>query len=64
MMLDIYDGEPWSDAAIEDLVQAIAAGATLEDTAAFLCRSGDPFAVAKKGSGVAVGIAPFPGARG
>jgi hypothetical protein len=46
--LDIYDKEPWSDMAIEDLKQAVANGATLEETAMFLCRSGEPFAVAKK----------------
>ena len=46
--LDIYDGGPWSDMAIEDLKQQVAAGATLEETAGFLCRSGDPLAVAKK----------------
>jgi len=45
---DIYDGEPWSDMAIEDLKQHVAAGATLKATADFLCRSGDPLAVAKK----------------
>ena len=42
---DIYDGEPWSDMAIEDLKQHVAARATLKATADFLCRSGD---VAKK----------------
>jgi hypothetical protein len=46
--LDIYDKEPWSDMAIEDLKQYVAAGATLKETADFLCRSGDPLAVAKK----------------
>jgi hypothetical protein len=48
MPLDIYDGQPWSDTAIADLKHAVAAGATLEETASFLCRSGDPMAVAKK----------------
>ena len=46
--LDIYDGEPWSDMALEDLAQHVGAGTTLKETAAFLCRSGDPLAVAKK----------------
>jgi hypothetical protein len=46
--LDIYDNEPWSDMAIADLKQQVAAGVTLEEAAGFLCRSGDPLAVAKK----------------
>jgi hypothetical protein len=45
---DIYDGVPWTEMAIEDLKGHVAHGATLEETAAFLCRSGTPMDVAAK----------------
>ncbi len=37
---DTNDGKPWSDIDLDDLRSHAAAGATLEETAAFLCRSG------------------------
>jgi hypothetical protein len=45
---DIYDGKPWSDTDIEDLKNHVAHGASLDETAAFLCRAGTPFEVATK----------------
>jgi hypothetical protein len=42
---DIYDNAPWTEMAIEDLKNHVAHGATLEETASFLC----PLNVAKKG---------------
>jgi hypothetical protein len=45
---DIYDGAPWSASDLEDLKGHIAHGASLEETAAFLCRAGTPFEVAAK----------------
>jgi hypothetical protein len=41
---DIYDNAPWTEMAIEDLKNHVAHGATLEETASFLC----PLNVAKK----------------
>ena len=38
--IDIYDGEPWTDMDIDDLIAAIRHGDTIEETAQFLCRSG------------------------
>jgi hypothetical protein len=45
---DIYDNQPWSEADIDDLKGHVAHGASLEETAAFLCRAGTPFEVAAK----------------
>ncbi len=45
---DIYDGSPWSASDIEDLKGHVAHGASLEETAAFLCRAGTPVEVAAK----------------
>jgi hypothetical protein len=45
---DIYDGAPWSASDLEDLKGHVAHGASLEETAAFLCRAGTPFEVAAK----------------
>jgi hypothetical protein len=44
----IYDGAPWSASDLEDLKGHVAHGASLEETAAFLCRAGTPFEVAAK----------------
>ena len=38
--INIYDGEPWTDMDIDDLIAALRHGDTIEDTARFLCRSG------------------------
>jgi hypothetical protein len=45
---DINDKQPWSETDVEDLKNHIAHGATLEETAAFLCRAGTPIDVAAK----------------
>jgi hypothetical protein len=37
---DIYDGAPWTDMAIADLVAAVEHGDTPEEAAGHLCRSG------------------------
>jgi hypothetical protein len=37
---DIYDGQPWSEQAITDLRDALANDHTIEEAAAYLCRSG------------------------
>jgi hypothetical protein len=52
---DLYGGHQWSHEAVEDLAQAVTAGATLDYTASFLCRSGEPFAVAKKAKELGLG---------
>jgi hypothetical protein len=36
---DTYDGEEWSEMAIDDLRASIKAGASIEEAASFLCRS-------------------------
>jgi|SRR5215470_9759136 len=38
--IDIYDGEPWTDMDVDDLIAALRHGDTIEDAARFLCRSG------------------------
>jgi len=38
--IDANDGEPWTDTDIEDLIEALKSGDTIEDAAEFLCRSG------------------------
>ena len=42
------DDKPWSIMDIVDLTNHIAHGADLEETASFLCRSGNPCEVARK----------------
>jgi hypothetical protein len=42
---DLKDGKPWSDADDEVLRANVAAGCSLVETAAALCRSGTPFEV-------------------
>ena len=37
---DTNDGAPWSEMAIEDLVQELRHGGTVETAAALLCRQG------------------------
>ena len=46
--MDINDDEPWSETDIADLKNHVAQGASLEETATFLCRSGTPFEIARK----------------
>jgi hypothetical protein len=48
MPMDIKDDEPWSEMDIADLKNHVAQGATLEETATFLCRYCTPFQVAQK----------------
>jgi hypothetical protein len=38
-MTDIYDGADWTEIDIEDLKAGIAAGRSVEEAAAFLCRA-------------------------
>ncbi len=45
---DVNDGEPWSEEDIRDLENHVRHGASLEETAEFLCRSGTVEAVAEK----------------
>jgi hypothetical protein len=45
---DRNDGKPWSKMDIADLKNHVAGGATLLDTARFLCRSGSIYDVAMK----------------
>jgi hypothetical protein len=45
---DIHDNAPWSEADIFYLRNSIAHGATLKETASFLCRAGTEFEVAAK----------------
>jgi hypothetical protein len=45
---DINDNKEWSETDIADLKNHIAHGASLEETAEFLCRSGTSFEVAAK----------------
>jgi len=45
---DLNDGEAWSAMDIADLKNHIAHGASLEETARFLCRTGTLFDVAEK----------------
>jgi hypothetical protein len=46
--MDINDGKPWSELDLDDLRQHVASGATLEETASFLCRLDTAFDVAEK----------------
>jgi len=45
---DVNDGQPWSEEDIRDLENHIRQGASLEETAEFLCRCGTVEAVAEK----------------
>jgi hypothetical protein len=45
---DVNDGEPWSEEDIRDLENHVRNGASLEETAEFLCRAGTVEAVAEK----------------
>ena len=38
--IDIYDGEPWTEIDIDDLIAAVRHGDTIEEAAQFLFRSG------------------------
>jgi len=40
LIIDVYDGQPWSEMDIEDLTAALRSGSTMEDAAKQLCRSG------------------------
>jgi hypothetical protein len=44
----VLAGAHWSASDLEDLKGHVAHGASLEETAAFLCRAGTPFEVAAK----------------
>ncbi len=46
--MDIYDGADWTEMDIDDLKSAIEGGASIEDAAEFLCRSGSVDDVARK----------------
>jgi hypothetical protein len=46
--MDIYDDADWSEMDIEDLKASIEGGASIEDAAEFLCRSGSIDDVARK----------------
>ena len=48
--MDIYDGADWTEMDIEDLRASIEGGASIEDAAEFLCRSGTVDDVARKGA--------------
>jgi hypothetical protein len=47
-MMDIYDGEEWTEMDIEDLKAFIEAGSTIEEAAEFLCRADSVDDVARK----------------
>jgi hypothetical protein len=46
--IDIYDGEPWTEMDIDDLISALRHGDTIENAARFLCRSGTVDQVRRK----------------
>lgn len=52
---DINDNEPWSVADDDDLIDAVSSGASLDEAAAFLCRSGNLLDVAQRA--VVLGLA-------
>lgn len=39
-IIDIYDGEPWSEMDVKDLRMQLEQGFSIEEIAKFLCRSG------------------------
>ncbi len=45
---DINDNEPWSAADDDDLIDAVSSGASLDEAATFLCRSGNLLDVAQR----------------
>jgi hypothetical protein len=45
---DVNDNEPWSAADDDDLIDAVASGASLDQAAAFLCRAGNLLDVAQR----------------
>ncbi|MGY3607698.1 MULTISPECIES: hypothetical protein [unclassified Bradyrhizobium] len=45
---DIYDGAEWTEMDIDDLKASLTNGSTIEEAAAFLCRSGDVEEVERK----------------
>ena len=45
---DLNDSKPWSETVIAELKNHIAHGASLSETASFLCRAGTEFEVAAK----------------
>ena len=47
-MIDIYDGEPWTEMDVRDLRAALKPGNTIEDAAQHLCRSGTADEVRRK----------------
>ena len=47
-MTDIYDGEPWTEMDVRDLILSLKSGHTLEETARHLCRSGTVDDVSRK----------------
>ena len=38
-MKDIYDGEPWTEMDVRDLISSFRSGYTIEETARHLCRA-------------------------
>ena len=57
-VMDIYDGADWTEMDIEDLKASIEGGASIEDAAEFLCRSGTVDDVARKAR--ELGLKPKP----
>ena len=39
LVMDIYDGEPWTEMDIEDLKEEIEHGCSIQEAAEFLCRA-------------------------
>jgi hypothetical protein len=56
--MDIYDGADWTEMDIEDLKASIEGGASIEEAAEFLCRSGSIDDVARKAR--ELGLKPKP----
>jgi hypothetical protein len=56
--MDIYDGANWTEMDVDDLKAAIEGGASIEDAAEFLCRSGSIDDVACKAR--ELGLKPKP----
>jgi hypothetical protein len=47
-IVDIYDGEPWSEMDIKDLRILLEQGSNIEEIAKFLCRAGTVDEVRRK----------------
>ncbi len=45
---NIHDHEPWSSSDDDDLIEAVASGASLDEVAVFLCRAGNLRDVARR----------------